>query len=118
MALVTGISGQDGASFFLATLLLESMRFTGRDIKGYNASSSDRFGDTACMAANDAPPFRQRSPYAVPNVAAFWQAARMIVDSLAKSHGFRLGPEVSLLARRMKRRSRRRSEQAGVEVWI
>ncbi|MBV9492189.1 MAG: GDP-mannose 4,6-dehydratase, partial [Verrucomicrobia bacterium] len=63
-------------SVYLGTLnLLESVRFTGRDIKVYNAGSSECFGDTAGIPANEHTPFRPRSPYAVAKAAAFWQVA-------------------------------------------
>ena len=63
-------------SVYLGTLnLLESVRFTGNDIKVYNAGSSECFGDTGGIAANEGTPFRPRSPYAVAKAAAFWQVA-------------------------------------------
>lgn len=63
-------------SLTLGTLnLLEAIRFTGRPIKLYNASSSECFGDTYGEAADENTPFRPRSPYAVAKSAAFWQVA-------------------------------------------
>jgi GDPmannose 4,6-dehydratase len=63
-------------SITLGTLnLLEAIRFMGRPIKLYNASSSECFGDTGEDAASETTPFRPRSPYAVAKSAAFWQVA-------------------------------------------
>mgnify|MGYP006268440157 CR=1 FL=1 len=63
-------------SLTLGTLnLLEAIRFTGRPIKLYNASSSECFGDTRGEPADENTPFRPRSPYAVAKSAAFWQVA-------------------------------------------
>jgi GDPmannose 4,6-dehydratase len=60
----------------LATLnLLEAIRFTGKPIKLYNASSSECFGDLGNQAADETTPFRPRSPYATAKAAAFWQVA-------------------------------------------
>ena len=52
--------------------LLEAIRFLGRDIRLYNASSSECFGDTGGNAADEATPFHPRSPYAVAKSAAHW----------------------------------------------
>jgi GDPmannose 4,6-dehydratase len=52
--------------------LLEAIRFLGRDIKLYNASSSECFGDTGGHPADEETPFRPRSPYAVAKAAAHW----------------------------------------------
>ncbi len=63
-------------SIYLGTLnLLEAIRFTGKKIKLYNASSSECFGDLGGQAATEETPFRPRSPYAVAKSAAFWQVA-------------------------------------------
>jgi GDPmannose 4,6-dehydratase len=53
--------------------LLEAIRFTKAPIKFYNAGSSECFGDTGSLPANEQTPFRPRSPYAVAKSAAFWQ---------------------------------------------
>jgi len=50
--------------------LLEAIRFVGKQIKLYNAGSSECFGDTGLKAANEDDPFRPRSPYAVAKVCA------------------------------------------------
>lgn len=52
--------------------LLEAIRFIGRDIRFYNASSSECFGDTGGRAADETTPFRPRSPYGVAKAAAHW----------------------------------------------
>lgn len=52
--------------------LLEAIRFVGKEIKLYNASSSECFGDIKSMRANEETPFRPRSPYAAAKSAAFW----------------------------------------------
>ncbi len=54
--------------------LLEAIRFTGRDIRLYNAGSSECFGDTI-EPADERTPFRPRSPYAVAKAAAFWEVS-------------------------------------------
>jgi GDPmannose 4,6-dehydratase len=55
--------------------LLEAIRFLGAGIKLYNAGSSECFGDTGGVAADEETPFRPRSPYAVAKAAAFWEVA-------------------------------------------
>ena len=55
--------------------LLEAIRFLNKDIRFYNASSGECFGDTGDTPANEETPFRPRSPYAVAKAAAFWQVA-------------------------------------------
>ncbi len=63
-------------SIYAATLnLLEAIRFTGREIRFQNASSSECFGDLSGSAADEETPFRPRSPSAVAKSAAFWQVA-------------------------------------------
>jgi GDPmannose 4,6-dehydratase len=54
--------------------LLEAIRFSGKPIKLYNACSGECFGDIA-DGADEATPFRPRSPYAVAKAAAFWEVA-------------------------------------------
>ena len=61
----------------LATLnLLEAIRFAGKPIRLYNASSSECFGDLGNQAADETTPFRRRSAYATAKAAAFWQVRR------------------------------------------
>ncbi len=55
--------------------LLEAIRFTSRPIKLYNSGSTECFGDTNGLAANETTPFRPRSPYAVAKATAFWMVA-------------------------------------------
>ncbi len=55
--------------------LLEAIRFLGSSIKLYNAGSSECFGDTGSVAADETTPFRPRSPYGVAKAAAFWEIA-------------------------------------------
>jgi len=63
-------------SITIGTLnLLEAIRFTGKAIRLYNAGSSECFGDTGGLPANEATPFHPRSPYAVAKAAAFWEVA-------------------------------------------
>jgi len=63
-------------SISIGTLnLLEGIRFLDRDIRLYNAGSSESFGDTGDSPANEQTPFRPRSPYAVAKAAAYWQVA-------------------------------------------
>ena len=55
--------------------LLEAVRFLGKPIKVYHASSSECFGDLGGQSANEAMPFRPRSPYAVAKASAHWLVA-------------------------------------------
>ena len=55
--------------------LLEAIRIIGKPIRLYSAGSSECFGDTGNVAANEDTPFRPRSPYAVAKATAFWEVA-------------------------------------------
>lgn len=55
--------------------LLEAIRFLDKPIRFYNAGSSECFGDTQGVAADEKTPFRPRSPYAVAKATAFWEVA-------------------------------------------
>ena len=55
--------------------LLEAIRFSNLPVKFYSAGSSECFGDTGNVAADEMTPFRPRSPYGVAKAAAFWQVA-------------------------------------------
>lgn len=55
--------------------LLEAIRFIGEPMKLYNASSSECFGNTKGLPADENTPFSPRSPYAVAKAAAFWELA-------------------------------------------
>ena len=63
-------------SISIGTLnLLEAIRFLNIPIRIYNAGSSECFGNTEGISANEETPFRPRSPYAVAKAAAFWHMA-------------------------------------------
>jgi GDPmannose 4,6-dehydratase len=55
--------------------LLEVIRFLNKPIKLYNAGSSEIFGNTYGLHADETTPFRPRSPYAVAKATAFWEVA-------------------------------------------
>lgn len=55
--------------------ILESIRFIDKPIKLYNAGSSECFGDTHGLPADEETAFRPRSPYAVAKATAFWEVA-------------------------------------------
>jgi len=63
-------------SISLGTLnLLECLRLLEMPARFYNACSSECFGNTNGLAANEITPFRPRSPYAMAKSAAFWAIA-------------------------------------------
>jgi GDPmannose 4,6-dehydratase len=63
-------------SILAATLnILEVVRHQDKRIRFYNAASSECFGNTPPEGADEATPFRPRSPYAVAKAAAFWTVA-------------------------------------------
>lgn len=55
--------------------LLEAIRFVGKSIRVYHASSSESFGDVGNQSANEETPFRPRSPYGVAKASAHWLVA-------------------------------------------
>ena len=55
--------------------ILEAIRFLDRPIRMYNAGSSECFGNTIEVAADEDTAFRPRSPYAVAKAAAYWEVA-------------------------------------------
>ena len=55
--------------------LLEVIRLRKKSVRFYNAGSSECFGDTGNIAANEETPFRPRSPYAVAKASAHWLVA-------------------------------------------
>lgn len=55
--------------------LLEALRLVNPRARFYNAASSESFGDTGESPADEATPFRPRSPYGVAKAAAFWMVA-------------------------------------------
>jgi GDPmannose 4,6-dehydratase len=63
-------------SISIGTLnLLEAIRFLQLPIRLYSAGSSECFGDTGGVPADETTPFRPRSPYAVAKSAAHWEVA-------------------------------------------
>lgn len=52
--------------------MLEALRFVNRSIRFYNAGSSECFGDTGNVPADESTPFQPRSPYAVAKSTAYW----------------------------------------------
>ena len=60
-------------SITIGTLnILEACRMADREIKLYHAGSSECFGDTNGLAANESTVFHPRSPYAVAKTSANW----------------------------------------------
>jgi GDPmannose 4,6-dehydratase len=55
--------------------LLEAIRLSGREIRFYNAGSSEVFGDTVDEPATEETPFRPRSPYGIAKAASIWAVA-------------------------------------------
>ena len=55
--------------------MLEVIRLTGREIRLYNAGSSECFGNTGTTPATESTPFQPRSPYAVAKASAHWLVA-------------------------------------------
>jgi len=55
--------------------LLEGIRFIGIPARLYNAGSSECFGNTGGIPANESTLFHPRSPYAVAKSAAHWEVA-------------------------------------------
>lgn len=55
--------------------ILEAIKFTDQRIRFYNACSSECFGNTGKIAADENTPFRPCSPYGVAKAAAYWQLA-------------------------------------------
>ncbi len=53
--------------------LLEAIRFWDRSIRFYNAGSSECFGDTGAIAADENTAFRPRCPYGAAKATAFWE---------------------------------------------
>jgi GDPmannose 4,6-dehydratase len=53
--------------------ILESIRLIDKDIKLYNAGSSECFGDTGDNAVSENDRFEPNSPYAAAKAASFWE---------------------------------------------
>jgi GDPmannose 4,6-dehydratase len=63
-------------SISIGTLnLLEVIRFLQQPIRLYSAGSSECFGDTGGVPADETTPFHPRSPYAVAKATAHWEVA-------------------------------------------
>ncbi|UJP04900.1 MAG: GDP-mannose 4,6-dehydratase [Nitrosomonas sp.] len=62
--------------------LLEVIRLRKKSVKLYNAGSSECFGDTGEIPANELTPFYPRSPYAVAKASAHW-----LVTNYRESYG-------------------------------
>ena len=63
-------------SISIGTLnILEVIRLFKKNVRFYNASSSECFGDTKGLSANEKTPFRPKSPYGVAKSSAFWQVS-------------------------------------------
>lgn len=52
--------------------LLEAIRLLDREVRFYNAGSTECFGDTGDGVADEESPLRPRSPYAVAKASAYW----------------------------------------------
>ena len=61
-------------SFSVANIL-EAIRLENREIRFYNASSSEAFGNTDKGGATEKTAFEPRSPYGVAKAAAHWMVA-------------------------------------------
>ena len=55
--------------------MLEALRLRKKHARLYNAGSSECFGDTSGICADENTPFRPRSPYAVAKASAHWLVA-------------------------------------------
>lgn len=55
--------------------LLEVIKFLGGDIRFFNAGSSETFGNTGVVHANEHSMLKPLSPYAVAKASAFWQVS-------------------------------------------
>jgi GDPmannose 4,6-dehydratase len=70
-------------SMVMGTLnLLEACRLLERPVRLYHAGSSECFGDTGGVPANETTPFSPRSPYAVAKASAFW-----LVNNYREAYG-------------------------------
>jgi GDPmannose 4,6-dehydratase len=70
-------------SIAIGTLnILEVIRLLNKPVRFYNAGSSECFGDTGKLPANENTPFAPRSPYAVAKSTAKW-----LINSYRESYG-------------------------------
>jgi GDPmannose 4,6-dehydratase len=54
---------------------LEALRYLGAGSRFFSAGSSECFGDTGTLPANEDSAFKPRSPYAVAKCTSFWQVS-------------------------------------------
>lgn len=70
-------------SIAIGTLnMLEACRMLDKTPKAYYAGSSECFGDTGGLPANEHMPFHPQSPYAVAKASAYW-----LVDNYREAYG-------------------------------
>ena len=70
-------------SFTLGTLnILEACRMLNPSIRQYHAGSSECFGDTSGIPADESTPFFPRSPYAVAKASSYW-----LVNNYREAYG-------------------------------
>ncbi len=63
-------------SISIGTLnLLEAIRFSNLPARLYNSGSSECFGESGNLPADENTPFKPRSPYAIAKATAHWQVA-------------------------------------------
>ncbi|UTW00185.1 GDP-mannose 4,6-dehydratase [Marinomonas rhizomae] len=62
--------------------VLEACRMLDKAPRVYHAGSSECFGDTSGVSANENTPFHPQSPYAVAKASAFW-----LVDNYREAYG-------------------------------
>ena len=63
-------------SISIGTLnLLEAIRFSNLPIRLYSSGSSECFGESGGLPADENTPFKPRSPYAIAKATAHWQVA-------------------------------------------
>ena len=63
-------------SISIGTLnLLEAIRFSNLPVRLYNSGSSECFGESGNLPADENTPFKPRSPYAIAKATAHWQVA-------------------------------------------
>ena len=62
--------------------VLEACKALEKQVRVYNAGSSECFGDTKGVAATELTPFQPRSPYAVAKASAFW-----LVNNYREAYG-------------------------------
>jgi GDPmannose 4,6-dehydratase len=62
--------------------LLEVVRFLGKPVRIFHASSSESFGDTGRGRANETTPFKPHSPYGIAKASAHW-----LVNNYREAYG-------------------------------